>query len=111
MAGSTHANVPVAGPDEPALVNLRRATNDALPSQAKVGTGLSGTLGATALDAVSLTFALPDGRVLHAQRQRFVDDRANELKSWIGTFQDQPRQPGGARNLQRRDDRVSFVWR
>ena len=90
MAGSTHANVPVAGPDEPALVNLRRATNDALPSQAKVGTGLSGTLGATALDAVSLTFALPDGRVLHAQRQRFVDDRANELKSWIGTFQDQP---------------------
>ena len=29
-------------------------------------------------------------RRLHAQRQRLVDDRAHELKSWVGTFEDQP---------------------
>jgi len=90
MVGSTQANVTVAGPNEPALDNLLRASDDTLPPQAKVGTGLTGTLGATALEAVSLTFTLPDGRVLHAQRQRRIDDRPHELKSWVGTFQDQP---------------------
>jgi hypothetical protein len=90
MVRSTHANAPVADPDEPALRRIQRATEDALPSQAKRGTGVIGTLGTTALDAVHLSFSLADGRTLHAKRQRLVDDRARELKSWIGTFEDQP---------------------
>ena len=33
---------------------------------------------------------LPDGRVLHATRQRVVEDPARGRQSWIGTFADQP---------------------
>jgi peptidyl-Asp metalloendopeptidase len=90
MVGSTFANIPTADPDQPAFESVARATDDKLPSQAKRGTGIIGALGSTSLDAVSLTFTLPDGRTLRARRQNRVDDRARELKSWVGTFEDQP---------------------
>ncbi len=90
MVGSTRALIPDGRPDEDAFEAPRRALDEALPPQARRGTGMMGELGAKALDAVSLTFTLPDGRTLRAQRQQAVDDRSRQLKTWVGTFEDQP---------------------
>ena len=49
-----------------------------------------GVLSPRALDAVVLTFNLADGRTLRAQRQQTIDDRTRKLKSWVGTFEEQP---------------------
>lgn len=90
VVGSTQANIPEARPDEDFMDAPRRALDEALPPQARRGTGITGVLGAKALDAVSLSFTLPDGRVIRARRQQFVDDRPRELQSWVGTFEEQP---------------------
>ncbi|HXW09282.1 MAG TPA: hypothetical protein VD737_01585, partial [Steroidobacteraceae bacterium] len=90
MVGSTQANVFGARPDEDAFDAPRRALDEALPPQARRGTGMLGLLNPGALDATALSFTLPDGRVIHARRQQVVDDRARQLKTWVGTFEEQP---------------------
>ena len=70
MAGSTYATVPEPRPDVAALASPTRATDADLPRQARAGTGILGRLNAGALDAVTLAFELPDGRLIHAQRQQ-----------------------------------------
>ena len=90
IVGSTQANIPEATLDEAAFDQAHRALEVPLPPQARPGTGMLGVLSAKALDAVVLTFALPDGRVLRAQRQQVVADRARQLRTWVGTFDDQP---------------------
>src|SRR5262245_27034057 len=90
IVGSTQANIPEAALDEAAFDQAHRALEVPLPPQARPGTGMLGVLSAKALDAVVLTFALPDGRVLRAQRQQIVDDRARQSRTWVGTFDDQP---------------------
>ena len=90
VVGSTQANIPNARPDEDAFDTPRRAQDEALPPQARRGTGMLGLLSPRALDAVALSFTLPDGRVVVARRQQLVDDRARQLKTWVGTFEDQP---------------------
>ncbi|MGI9246457.1 MAG: M12 family metallo-peptidase, partial [Steroidobacteraceae bacterium] len=90
MVGSTQANVPNARPDEDFFDAPRRALDEALPSQARRGTGMLGLLSPRALDSVVLSFTLPDGRQLHARRQQHVDDREQQLKTWVGTFEEQP---------------------
>ena len=90
VVASTQANIPETQPDEPAFDQAHRALEVPLPPQARPGSGMLGVLRPQALDAVVLKFSLPDGRTLRAQRQQVVDDRARQLKSWIGTFEDQP---------------------
>lgn len=90
MVGSTQANIPESRPDESVFESPRTAQDDVLPPQARRGSGLLGVLSPKALDAVVLTFQLPDGRTLRAQRQQLVDDRARQLKTWVGTFEEQP---------------------
>ena len=90
LVGSTEADIPRASPDEDFFDAPRRALDESLPPQARRGTGVMGLLGAKALDAVSLTFTLPDGRELRARRQQLVGDRARQSKTWVGTFDDQP---------------------
>jgi hypothetical protein len=90
VVASTHATPPAAAADEPAFDAARRAPDAALPPQARAGSGMVGKLGAQALDAVQLTFTLPDGRTLRARRQYVVDDRARERRAWVGTFEEQP---------------------
>src|SRR3954463_14452412 len=90
ILGSTHANVPETRPDEPAFDEAHRALEVPLPPQARPGTGMLGVLSPKALDAVILTFTLPDGRVLRARRQQIVEDHPRQLKSWVGTFEEQP---------------------
>jgi peptidyl-Asp metalloendopeptidase len=90
VVGSTQANVPNARPDEDAFDAPRRAQDEALPPQARRGTGMLGLLSPGAMDAVALSFTLPDGRTIHARRQQLIDDRARQLKTWVGTFEEQP---------------------
>src|SRR5512134_1178879 len=90
MVGSTQANIPDGRPDEDAFDAPRRARDESLPPQARRGTGMLGLLSPRALDAVALSFTLPDGRVIHARRQQLVDDRARQVKTWVGTFEEQP---------------------
>jgi hypothetical protein len=90
IVGSTEADMPSARPDEDAFESTHRALDDALPPQARRGTGMMGLLGARSLDAVSLAFTLPDGRTVRARRQQLVDDRAKDYKAWLGTFEEQP---------------------
>jgi hypothetical protein len=90
VAGSTEANIPNARPDEDFFDAPRRALDESLPPQARRGTGIMGMLGAKALDAVALTFTLPDGRKLRAQRQQVIEDRTQQVKTWVGTFEEQP---------------------
>jgi hypothetical protein len=90
MVGSTQANVFGARPDEDAFNAPRRALDESLPPQARRGTGMLGLLNPGALDATALSFTLPDGRVIHARRQQLVDDRARQVKTWVGTFEEQP---------------------
>jgi hypothetical protein len=90
MVGSTQANIPHGHPDEDAFDAPRRAHDESLPPQARRGTGMLGLLSPRALDAVALSFTLPDGRVIHARRQQLVDDRARQVKTWVGTFEEQP---------------------
>jgi hypothetical protein len=90
VVASTEANSPNPRPDADFLDAPRRALDESLPPQARRGTGVMGLLSAQALDAVALTFTLPDGRTLRARRQQVVDDRARELKTWVGTFEEQP---------------------
>lgn len=61
-----------------------------LPSQARAGTGVLGSLGPRALEAVTLSFTLPDGRLLQARRQQRLHDPAAQSEAWVGTFDDQP---------------------
>jgi hypothetical protein len=89
MVGSTEANIPNARPDADFFDAPRRAQDESLPPQARRGTGIMGLLGATALDSVALTFTLPDGRTLRAVRQQVIEDRGQQLKTWVGTFEEQ----------------------
>lgn len=90
VVASTEANIPNPRPDADFLDTPRRALDESLPPQARRGTGIMGLLGAQALEAVALTFTLPDGRTLRASRQQVVEDRTRELRTWVGTFEDQP---------------------
>ena len=90
VVASTQANIPDAGPDEAAFDQAHRALEVPLPPQARPGSGMLGVLSQKAFGAVVLTFNLPDGRVLRAQRQQLVDDHSRQLKSWVGTFEEQP---------------------
>jgi hypothetical protein len=75
---------------EAALKALQRTDDVTLPAIAKRGTGSVGSFNARAMDAPAMSFALPDGRVLSATRQRTADDKSKGRKSWIGTFEEQP---------------------
>lgn len=90
MAGSTFAKVPEPRSNVAALESPRRATDADLPRQARAGTGLLGRLSPAALDAVTLSFELPDGRRVQAQRQQHIVNAANEYQAWVGTFGEQP---------------------
>jgi hypothetical protein len=90
MVGSTQANIADGRADEDAFEAPRRAQDESLPPQARRGTGMLGLLNPGALDATALAFTLPDGRVIHARRQQLVDDRSRQLKTWVGTFEEQP---------------------
>lgn len=90
MAGSTYATVPESRPDVAALASPKRAADADLPRQARAGTGILGRLNSGALDAVTLAFDLPDGRLIHAQRQQRIANTAGEYQAWIGTFEEQP---------------------
>jgi hypothetical protein len=61
-----------------------------LPAEAARGSGIAGELNPASLGAPGLLVPLADGRVLHATRQRVVDDRARDRKSWVGAFADEP---------------------
>jgi hypothetical protein len=90
MAGSTFATVPGPAAQVAALSALQRAADADLPRQARKGTGMLGRLGSGALEAATLTFELPDGRLLHAQRQQRIVNTANSYQAWVGTFEEQP---------------------
>jgi hypothetical protein len=61
-----------------------------LPAEAKRGSGIASDLNPAALGAPGLLIPLADGRVLHATRQRVVQDASHGWQSWIGKFEDQP---------------------
>jgi hypothetical protein len=61
-----------------------------LPAEATRGSGIASELNPAALGAPGLLIPLPDGRVLHATRQRVEQDVARGRQSWIGTFAEQP---------------------
>jgi hypothetical protein len=90
FAGFSSTSLAAPPAAEPALKSLERADDLTLPAIAKHGTGSVGALNAKALDAPAMSFALPDGRVLSATRQRTADDKNKGRKSWIGTFAEQP---------------------
>jgi hypothetical protein len=90
MASSTQATPPPARPEEAAFDQPRPARDEALPPQARRGTGIVGRLSAGALDAVQLAFTLPDGRIVKARRQQRIDDPAGQYEAWLGTFDEQP---------------------
>jgi uncharacterized protein YunC (DUF1805 family) len=75
---------------EPALSAAQRANDGDLPALARQGTGVVGTLNARAMNAPRLSIALADGRIVTALRQRTAENSARRLKSWIGTFSEQP---------------------
>jgi hypothetical protein len=75
---------------EAAFDQPRPAQDDALPPQARRGTGVVGRLSAGALGAVRLGFTLPDGRRIEARRQQRVDDAPDDYRAWVGTFDEQP---------------------
>jgi hypothetical protein len=75
---------------EPALRAMQNLNNYSLPGVAIQGTGFSGTFNHAAMNASDLSIPLPDGRELHAQRERIAEDRGRGHKSWIGTFIDEP---------------------
>jgi peptidyl-Asp metalloendopeptidase len=90
MVGSTFATVPAPRPNVVALESPRRATDSDLPRQARAGTGILGRLSPGALAAATLAFELPDGRLLHAQRQQRVVEQPAGYNAWVGTFEEQP---------------------
>ncbi len=49
-----------------------------------------GALNTKAMNAPEMSFALPDGRVVTALRQRTAENATRGSKSWVGTFTDQP---------------------
>ena len=74
----------------PAFGVTQRVADNLLPAQAKAGSGVFGTFNADALGAASVSVTLPDGREIRAERQRTVEDRSKGLRSWVGTFAEQP---------------------
>jgi hypothetical protein len=89
-AASTQSTPPPGPFEEAAFDQPRPAHDDALPPQARRGTGVVGRLSAGALGAVRLGFTLPDGRRLEARRQQIIDDVPGEYRAWVGTFDTQP---------------------
>ena len=81
---------PAASRAEAAMAATQRANDVDLPTLAKRGTGVLGALNAKAMNAPEMSFALPDGRVVTALRQRTAENTARGSKSWVGTFTDQP---------------------
>lgn len=85
-SGSSAAGSPAT----PAMQAVSRLADLNLPEHAKAGTGIAGTFNPAALSAGWVSIALPDGRVLDAERQRVADDKTKGVKSWIGTFPELP---------------------
>ena len=54
------------------------------------GSAAVGTFNPRMLGADEVTISLPDGRVLRATRQQVTEDNAKGVKSWVGTFTEQP---------------------
>lgn len=90
VVGSTHATEPTLQPNVVALSSPRRAADADLPRQARAGTGILGRLNAGALGAATLAFELPDGRLVHAQRQQRIVEQPAGYNGWVGTFEEQP---------------------
>ena len=87
----SNGNVAVAG-GAPAwlMTGGQRVPDVDLPAEAMRGSGIASGLNPAALGAPGLLVSLSDGRVLHAARQRTVEDPAHGRQAWIGTFADQP---------------------
>ena len=72
------------------LLNRRPAVAVELPSQAKAGSGVVGTLNGRALSSGSISITLADSSKLDARVQRVVRDDKRATQSWIGTFDGMP---------------------
>lgn len=84
-------NVATAG-SAPAwlMTGGQRLPDVELPAEAARGSGIVSGLNPAALGAPGLLVQLADGRVLHATRQRVVEETVRGRQTWVGTFQDQP---------------------
>jgi hypothetical protein len=77
-------------PPQPALIGLQRAEAAFQPATAMRGTTALGVFNPRMLDAAEVAVALPDGRILRAQRQQLTESKARGARSWVGTFEEQP---------------------
>lgn len=75
---------------EPALIGLQQAEAAFRPATAVRGTTALGVFNPRIFDAAEVAVALPDGRMLQAQRQQVTENKARGAKSWVGTFAEQP---------------------
>jgi peptidyl-Asp metalloendopeptidase len=90
LAGFSQSGFAAPNKPEPALSAAKKASDAELPALARRGTGVTGALNTKAMNAPEMSFALPDGRVVTAVRQRTAENTARGAKSWIGTFTEEP---------------------